>query len=162
MADLRDYIVYQTPIGTVLIDVEDVLWTYGCPAFSKSECKVLEQGQMDAENPTHLFFAYIRSKYEQPHTKKEEAEVFESWKRAKMLGKSWNGKSFAKQQEDGAERTIQTPRGRFYVVEGEKVRVLKEEGYGYHHEIGEYIVVCSNNTGVAVSVYDYKRYFKEG
>ena len=58
------------------------------------------------------------------------------------------------------QKMIRTPRGMFRLVEGDEVCKLKAQGFGMHHEHGDYVVVCSKNQGVAVSKADYRQYFQ--
>ena len=44
MAEIKEYVVYRTPIDTILLDWNNTLWTYGYPYFTKSHCVEIERG----------------------------------------------------------------------------------------------------------------------
>lgn len=157
----KEYVVYRTPLGTILLDWNGCLWKYGYPAFSKHVCKEIERGYSEGGRALAALYARVKVCYEKPHTKEEEASKFEEWKLAQVFGGNWKEEPFAMENTKNQGIVIRTPRGMFHLIEGERVLDLKTEGYGYHHEHGDYVVVCSLNRGVAVTKRDYERYFQK-
>lgn len=41
---MKEYAVYRTPVGTILLDYNNTLWTAGYPYFPKSCCTLIESG----------------------------------------------------------------------------------------------------------------------
>lgn len=48
MAEVKEYVVYMTPIDIILLDWNDTLWKYGYPAFSKNVCREIARGSRKA------------------------------------------------------------------------------------------------------------------
>lgn len=40
----KEYTVYRTPDGSILVDWNETTWKYGYPAYPKSKCTELERG----------------------------------------------------------------------------------------------------------------------
>ena len=91
----KEYVVYRTPLGTILIDWDDCLWEYGYPSFSKRYCKEIARGYSEGGTALAALYAKFKVLYEKPHTKEEAAEKYELWKRMNALGIPWQEEPFA-------------------------------------------------------------------
>lgn len=63
MADVKEYVVYRTPDGTIYLDWNNTLWKYGYPSFLKSECEELEMGFCEGGSYLPKFFVELKIKY---------------------------------------------------------------------------------------------------
>lgn len=86
MAEVKEYVVYMTPIDTILLDWNDTLWKYGYPAFSKNVCREIARGQSEGGPALPILYAELRRMYEQPRTEEEKGTRFNEWMKLKALG----------------------------------------------------------------------------
>lgn len=86
MSEVKEYIVYMTPIDTILLDWNGTLWKYGYPAFSKSVCREIARGHSEGGAALANLHAELRKQYEIPQTKEQVAAKFEKWKLERALG----------------------------------------------------------------------------
>ena len=84
MAEIKEYVVYRTPIDTILLDWNNTLWTYGYPAFNKSSCVEIERGFCEGGKALGKFYAELKDKYGITMTEHEEAERFHAWQVSTM------------------------------------------------------------------------------
>lgn len=52
---------------------------------------------------------------------------------------------------------VVTPRGKFELAED--VLRYQKNGFGYHHQCGDYVVISNGYQAVAITLADYKKYF---
>lgn len=89
MTQIKEYVVYRTPIGTILLDWNNNLWTYGYPAFTKSVCTEIERGTCEGGPALPKFYAELREKYDDAELKLGKEEIgkrYREWKIAYMTG----------------------------------------------------------------------------
>lgn len=88
MARTAEYIVFRTPIDTILLDWNGNLWKYGYPSFSKSVCTEIERGTCEGGPNLPRFYAELREKYEDAELKLGKEEIgkrYREWQIANML-----------------------------------------------------------------------------
>lgn len=79
MAMTKGYVVYRTPIGTILLDWNNNLWTHGYPTFSQSNCVEVERGLCEGGPALPEFYAALKEKYGVSLTGQEEADRYRAW-----------------------------------------------------------------------------------
>lgn len=84
MAEIKEYVVYRTPVDTILLDWNNTLWTYGYPYFSKSCCVEIERGFCEGGKALGGFYAELKNKYGVTMTEKEEAQRVHEWEISQM------------------------------------------------------------------------------
>lgn len=87
MAEIKEYVVYRTPIDTILLDWNNALWKYGYPSFSKSNCVEIERGLCEGGNALPKFYAELKEKYGVTMTEQKEAERYHAWEVSRMIGR---------------------------------------------------------------------------
>ena len=93
MLGIKKYIVYRTPIGTVLVDWNDTLWKYGYPLFPKHCCQEVTSGYCLGGRVLIEVTAKMRKRYGILMSPQEEAILFEQWKvQERKRGGETNGK----------------------------------------------------------------------
>lgn len=88
MAEIKEYVVYRTPIDTILLDWNNNLWTYGYPVFSKSNCEEIERGYCAGGTALPKFYAELKSKYGVVMTEQEEAEKYHAWEMPQIMNRN--------------------------------------------------------------------------
>lgn len=66
---MKEYAVYRTPVGTILLDYNNTLWTAGYPYFPKSCCTLIESGVCEGGPGIGKFYAELKKKYDIDTTK---------------------------------------------------------------------------------------------
>lgn len=61
---MKEYIVYRTPHGEILVDWNETTWKYGYPSSPKSECKELERGMSEGGKELPKLSTLMRLKYQ--------------------------------------------------------------------------------------------------
>lgn len=61
---MKEYAVYRTPVGTILLDYNNTLWTAGYPYFPKSCCTLIESGVCEGGLGIGKFYAELKKKYD--------------------------------------------------------------------------------------------------
>jgi len=84
MAEMKKYVVYRTPIGTILLDYNDALWTHGYPSFCKHHCTEIERGFCEGGKALGKFYANLKVKYGVTLTAEEEAIKYHEWELTQM------------------------------------------------------------------------------
>lgn len=80
----KEYVVYRTPIGTILLDWNDTLWTSGYPYFSKNHCTEIERGFCEGGKKLGAFYAQLKKKYGADITSEEEVRRTHEWELQQM------------------------------------------------------------------------------
>lgn len=62
---MKEYVVYRCPDGTILLDWNNTLWTYGYPPYPKYRCLEIERGFCYGGIGLSKFYAELRKKYEE-------------------------------------------------------------------------------------------------
>lgn len=57
---MKEYAVYRTPVGTILLDYNNTLWTAGYPYFPKSCCTLIESGVCEGGRVSASFMPSLR------------------------------------------------------------------------------------------------------
>lgn len=81
---VREYIVYKTPINTILLDWNNALWKYGYPYFPKSVCTEIERGTCEGGKFLGKFYAELKKKYNADITSEEEVERVHKWEMERL------------------------------------------------------------------------------
>ena len=84
MAEIKEYVVYRTPIDTILLDWNNTLWTYGYPYFTKSHCVEIERGFCEGGKALGKFYVELKNKYHANLSKDEETKRIKSWEIAQI------------------------------------------------------------------------------
>lgn len=78
--EIREYIVYKTPINTILLDWNSTLWKCGYPYFPKSVCTEIERGICEGGLKfLGKFYTELKKKYNADITSEEEVERVRKW-----------------------------------------------------------------------------------
>ena len=80
MMGLKQYVVYVTPIDTVLVDWNETLWKYGYPLFEKCDCREVERGYSFGGKALGELSARMSKKYGVLQSPEELERRFEEWK----------------------------------------------------------------------------------
>lgn len=104
MAEKEEYVVYRTPIGTILLDYNNTLWTLGYPYFAKSCCTEIERGTCEGGIGLSKFYAELKKKYDADITSEEEVERTRRWEYERMPAK--NEPSTAEKQLDAVKNVV--------------------------------------------------------
>lgn len=59
----KEYIVYRTPDGGIMLDWNDTVWKYGYPYYPKSRCTELERGICLGGMNLPVMYAAMKRKY---------------------------------------------------------------------------------------------------
>lgn len=84
--DVKEYVVYRTPIGTILLDWNNTLWSYGYPYFSKSCCEEIERGFCEGGKALPAFHAELKNRYGDTLTEKEKEQRIQQWELQRHIG----------------------------------------------------------------------------
>lgn len=60
---IKEYIIYRCPDGSILTDWNNTLWTFGYPAYTKSDCVELERGMCEGGMNLPKLHAKMKEKY---------------------------------------------------------------------------------------------------
>lgn len=85
MAEIKEYVVYRTPVDTILLDWNNTLWTHGYPYFSKSHCVEIERGFCEGGKALGKFYAELKKKYGVTLTGEEKAKRVHDWEISQMF-----------------------------------------------------------------------------
>ena len=59
----KEYVVYRTPDGSILVDWNETTWKYGYPAYPNSTCTELERGRCKGGNNLPILYRKMKEKY---------------------------------------------------------------------------------------------------
>lgn len=84
---MKKYAVYRTPVGTILLDYNNTLWTADYPYFPKSCCTLIESGVCEGGPGIGKFYAELKKKYDADITEEEETARIRRWEHDRMFAK---------------------------------------------------------------------------
>ena len=75
----KEYVVHRTPIGTIILEWNGNLWTFGNRFFPVSHCTKIERGFCRGGKALTNLYASLKRKYTGNITTKDETVKFQKW-----------------------------------------------------------------------------------